>query len=500
MKLFSFLKDNTGQSEEERVNRTVYFCYLIEVIVIFLAYLAEVIKGSRTLPYFLMMALVIVVPAVILFLSLKKNAESDKFRYLVVGLFGIMYTFAIFTTNSKLAFTYAMPMMLAIIMYNSVKLSLLADTCAIVLNVIQVIVYAVKNSGVKAGETADAEIQILILIFIMGYSILANRSANFSNKDKIAKVEAEQEKTANLLDHIMFVSKVITKGIFAVNGKMSDLKDSVSNTLGAMEEVRMGSTETAESVQTQLIRTEEIQNHITDVQKAAEEIVDNISHTRLAIQKGNSDIEQLISHVEQTEESGNLVKSELSELDEYTKQMHSIIELINNVADQTSLLSLNASIEAARAGEAGKGFAVVASEISSLAAQTQEATEEIESLISNISEEISEVITSINNLISMNRLQNESAENAAGSFGKIENNASVIADSSAKLDESISMLAAANSSIVESIQNISAITEEVSAHANETYSSSEKNTEVVSQVIDIVSSLSDQAEELAKQQ
>ena len=53
---------------------------------------------------------------------------------------------------------------------------------------------------------------------------------------------------------------------------------------------------------------------------------------------------------------------------------------------------------------------------------------------------------------------------------------------------------------MESIQNISAITEEVSAHAHETYASSEKNTEIVSQVIDIVSSLSDQAEELAKQQ
>ena len=93
MKLFNFLKDNTGQSEEERVNRTVYFCYLVEVIVIFLAYAMEVAKGSRTLLYFLMTALVIVVPAVILFLALKKNAESDKFRYLVVGLFGIMYTF-----------------------------------------------------------------------------------------------------------------------------------------------------------------------------------------------------------------------------------------------------------------------------------------------------------------------------------------------------------------------------------------------------------------------
>ena len=243
-----------------------------------------------------------------------------------------------------------------------------------------------------------------------------------------------------------------------------------------------------------------IQNHISDVQKAADDIVENISNTKVAIQKGNADIELLISQVAATEASGNHVKTELSELDEYTNQMHSIVELINNVADQTSLLSLNASIEAARAGEAGKGFAVVASEISSLAAQTQEATEEIETLINNISEELSEVVTAINNLISMNRQQNESAGNAADSFSKIEKNAAFIEDSSAELNGSISQLADANAGIVESIQNISAITEEVSAHAHETYASSEKNTEIVSQVIDIVSSLSDQAEELAKQQ
>ena len=499
MKILGVIKGNKDQSEAARINRTLYLCYLMEVTIIFLAYFLEVVKGSRTIGYFLMTALTIIVPAVVLFFILKKDAEYRYFRSWLVALFGVLYAFVIFTT-SKLAFTYAMPIMLAIIMYNSVRLSILSGVAAILLNVIQVIVSVVQNGGISAKDMADAEIQIIILIFIMAYSIIANRSANISNKEKVEKVETEQEKTAKLLEQIMFVSKVITKGIFTVSGKMTELGESVSNTLGAMEEVSAGSTETAESVQTQLLKTEEIQNHISDVQRAADEIVENIANTKVAIQKGNSDIELLISQVAATEVSGNHVKTELSELDEYTNQMHSIVELINNVADQTSLLSLNASIEAARAGEAGKGFAVVASEISSLAAQTQEATEEIETLINNISEELSEVVAAINNLISMNRQQNESAGNAADSFGKIEKNAAFIEDSSAELNGSISLLADANAGIVESIQNISAITEEVSAHAHETYASSEKNTEIVSQVIDIVSSLSDQAEELAKQQ
>lgn len=497
--LFKVFKGTEGQSEAERINRTVFTCYFVELVVIFLAYLLEVFKGSRTIGYFLVLSLFVWGPLVGLFFLLKKRPDYRYFRSLLVPTFSILYAFVLFTTTSKLAFTYAMPMMLAIVMYNSIQLSLLSGIAATLLNVISIIITAVQNGGLTPADVTDAEIQVMILVFVMIYSIVTNRSANISNKEKIDYIEEEKEKTTKLLEHIMFVSKVITKGIFAVSNKMTELGSSVSGTLDAMQEVSSGSAETADAVQSQLLKTEEIQNYIADVQSAADQIVDNVSHTKQAIQKGNTDIELLISNVAETEVSGNAVKTELAELDEYTNQMHSIVELINNVADQTSLLSLNASIEAARAGEAGKGFAVVASEISSLAAQTQEATEEIEALINNISEELNEVVDAINKLISMNRKQNESAGNAAESFSRIEQNATYIEESSVSLNNTISMLAVANASIVESIQNISAITEEVSAHAHETHASSEKNTDIVTQVTEIVASLSDQAEELARQ-
>ena len=116
------------------------------------------------------------------------------------------------------------------------------------------------------------------------------------------------------------------------------------------------------------------------------------------------------------------VAAELTSLKEYMDKMYSIIEIINNITSETSLLSLNASIEAARAGEAGRGFAVVASEISGLATQTQEATVSIEELIRNVSEELEKVVTIIESMISQVEHQNVTVNETAGSFRTIEDN------------------------------------------------------------------------------
>ncbi len=487
------------RSESERINRAVYICYLIEVTVIFLAYFLEVVKGNRSLPYFIAVAASIIIPAVIMAASLKRDAEWKYFRFVYIVGFGILYAYVLFTTTNQLTFTYIMPIMLAFTMYNSIKLSLVFSILAVVLNVGEVAYRGISN-GLTAADITTAEIQILIIVFIGAYSIVANRMANVTNGEKMEIVNGEKERTTKLLNRTMELSGSITKGVFEVKGHMEELGDSVSKTVGAMEEVSAGSVETAESIQTQLVKTEEIQTHIENVEKAAASIVENVNSTRNAIGKGNANISLMLEQVKASEQSGNQVAEELSNLNEYTQQMHSIVEMINNVAEQTSLLSLNASIEAARAGEAGRGFAVVASEISSLAGQTQEATENIESLIENISERLEHVVQAINGLVEANQKQAQNAGDTADSFNQIEDKASTIAYSSDELNEIVKMLAKANGEIVESVQNISAITEQVSAHASETFESSRKNEVVVEKVSVIVDILSDKAEELAREQ
>ena len=487
------------RSELERTNRAVYICYLIEVSVIFLAYLLEVVKGNRSLPYFIAVAAAIIIPAGIMLGALKRDAEWKYFQYVYIAGFGILYAYVLFTTTNQLTFTYVMPIMLVLTMYNSIKLSLGFSILATVLNVGEV-AYMGISKGLTAEDITTAEIQILVIVFVGAYSIIANRMANVTNGEKMEIVNGEKERTAKLLNRTMNLSGGITKGVFEVKGYMEELGDSVSKTVGAMEEVSAGSVETAESIQTQLVKTEEIQQHIENVQKAAASIVENVNSTRNAIGKGNTNIGLMLEQVKESEQSGHQVAKELSNLNEYTQQMHSIVEMINNVAEQTSLLSLNASIEAARAGEAGRGFAVVASEISSLAGQTQEATENIESLIENIAERLEHVVQAINGLVEANQKQAQNAGDTADSFNMIEDKASTIAYSSDELNEIVKMLAKANGEIVESVQNISAITEEVSAHASETFESSRKNEDVVEQVSNIVEMLSKKAEDLAREQ
>ncbi len=205
---------------------------------------------------------------------------------------------------------------------------------------------------------------------------------------------------------------------------------------------------------------------------------------------------ELIRQVQISEASGKQVVEELHALEENTNQMHSIVEMINEVADQTSLLALNASIEAARAGEAGRGFAVVATEISGLAAQTQSATGNITGLIDSIVTSLKAVVDAVENLVEATNRQAEGAQSAVEGFELIEQKTISINESSDQLNQIVALLADANNEIVESIQNISAITEEVSAHASETYTVSEKNTEVVSNVSAIVDVLTQKAQEL----
>lgn len=180
--------------------------------------------------------------------------------------------------------------------------------------------------------------------------------------------------------------------------------------------------------------------------------------------------------------------------------MNSITDLINNVATQTSLLSLNASIEAARAGEAGRGFAVVASEISNLASQTTSATEDITSLIGNISDKLQIMIETIYNLLDSNKEQISTVEKTSESFTKITENITTIQSQSLNLVNIIDNLSVANKAIVNNIQTISAITEEVSAHANTTYTTSEQNQAIVNEMNTLITSLNNSTNELKEAQ
>ena len=204
----------------------------------------------------------------------------------------------------------------------------------------------------------------------------------------------------------------------------------------------------------------------------------------------------LENEVEKSKLYSDKAAKELEELENYTKQMQTIIELINNVADQTDLLALNASIEAARAGDSGRGFAVVATEISNLANQTQSATDDIYNLIANINNKILDVDEAIKSFVAGSNKQHAVAIETVKSLENIKSDTNAIEDNIHGLTSAVNGLSDANRTIVETVQNISATLEEVTAHSNETYESSLNNTSTLNDVMEIVEHLQEQANTL----
>ncbi|WP_421859923.1 methyl-accepting chemotaxis protein [Oceanicaulis sp.] len=131
--------------------------------------------------------------------------------------------------------------------------------------------------------------------------------------------------------------------------------------------------------------------NVDTVAAAAEEMTGSIAEIAQQISRSTEIAQDAANRVQAT-------NTDVAQLDEAAARIGDIVNLINDIAEQTNLLALNATIEAARAGEAGKGFAVVASEVKTLAEQTAKATSSISDQISGIQNATGKTVSSIENI------------------------------------------------------------------------------------------------------
>ncbi|MCR5419224.1 MAG: hypothetical protein K6E84_09940 [Lachnospiraceae bacterium] len=444
----------------------------------------------------LLTVLLAVAPIALSWFFYLKDKETPMAMHVIGVGFAILYIVIMFTSEMEIVYLYVIPMLVIVTLYGKVAYTAEVSIGAAIVNLIKV------GSTLASGQVTDPQqfsalpMRVVLLAITALYLILVTSSTRRFEMVRMSRLKLEENHVNNLMDDILQVSGRMTETVDSISGEMTSLRESVDQTLVSMTEVNSGTTESAMAVQNQLIKTEEIQAHIETVANAGLHIHDEVTLTDEAVKEGQDHITEMDTLTKEVDSAGKEVAAALAGFRETTSQMNSITELINNVADQTSLLALNASIEAARAGEAGKGFAVVASEISNLAKQTTTATEDITKLIGEIASQLESMTSDIEKLLQAGEDESRCATETASSFVKIENNVQTIINLSGSMDRSVRELSEANKEIVNSIQTISAITEEVTAHANSTYAGSEQNQEIVKNINGMVDVLSGEAEKM----
>lgn len=264
-------------------------------------------------------------------------------------------------------------------------------------------------------ETSDNAISVAWALLFVGIfaatslSIIIIRSIipplNFISKGLI-DIKRNNDLTISLNnkgnDEISEMASALNNVFSTFKASLHEVSNASNQISVTAEETSIISTQIASSIENQAGQTELIATAINEMTETTKEVAQSISNTSNAsddahvhVSTGTEIMEKTIFSINGLAEKIVDTSHTVNELEQKSREIANVLEVINSIADQTNLLALNAAIEAARAGEQGRGFSVVADEVRALAARTQESTGEISSIINKLQQSAKVAVTSI---------------------------------------------------------------------------------------------------------
>jgi len=268
-------------------------------------------------------------------------------------------------------------------------------------------------------------------------------------------------------DEIGQLAQSFNQMVSGIRNVIAQVGDSASNLAASSQQISAGTEQIAGGSQMQadsagnaVEMMEEMAGAIRTVARSAEEAAHSAEEASSQARRGSEVIHQTVQGMKE-------ISVKMDQLSIQSQKIGDIVEVIDEIAEQTNLLALNAAIEAARAGEAGKGFAVVADEVRKLAERSGKATKEIAALIGSMQE---------NTVLAVQAASsgNEKVGNAGMAFQEI---VAAVQTSSGKVVEIAAASEQQNAQVDEvrqAVSQIAAVTQETSASTQETASTAQE--------------------------
>ncbi|MFP6122519.1 methyl-accepting chemotaxis protein TlpB [Helicobacter pylori] len=262
----------------------------------------------------------------------------------------------------------------------------------------------------------------------------------FSHGDKDLRIKID---VGDRNDEISQVGHGVN--LFVENARliMEEIKGISTSNKTSMDKLVQIAQETQKSMKDSSTTLNSVKNKATDIAsmmnisiEQSQGLRKRLIETQGLVKESKDAIGDLFSQITESAHTEEELSSKVEQLSRNADDVKSILDIINDIADQTNLLALNAAIEAARAGEHGRGFAVVADEVRNLAGRTQKSLAEINSTIMVIVQEINDVSSQMNlNSQKMERLSDMS-KSVQETYEKMSSNlSSVVSDSNQTMDD-----------------------------------------------------------------
>ncbi len=329
---------------------------------------------------------------------------------------------------------------------------------------------------------------------------LAAGNLDIAIEPGLKKRQDELGKIARSLDYLVSQLSNILRNIQQSSGELmksgqslDEMAERVNVNAGeigkAVEEISAGAASQAEEI-------EHASGQIMDMGAMIEHIaggVDKLNNTSITMKQAGDTSAEIMQHLAQstdrTNEAIRKIGAQIYATNESAQKIREAVDIISSIADQTSLLSLNASIEAARAGEFGKGFAVVASEIQKLADESSQSAQTITDVIAALIAESDMTVKIMQEVEEMIVDQREKLEATQKHFVDVENGINSSREDTTMIEERTRVCDDSRKTVVDVIANLSALSEENAASAQETTASMEELSATISMLAEAANSL-----------